>query len=166
LYAAFVKFLQLEVASQLAHKEGIAMLATGLVWLQSDSGAGAGMLGGGMMLFFLAVSVVCIAAFWKVFTKAGQPGWASIIPIYNAYIMLKIVGRPAWWLILLIIPVVNIVIALIVAIDMAKSFGQTPVFGVVMLFLLSVIGYLVLGFGSARYVGPAAATPLAKAAAV
>src|SRR5579864_8878504 len=139
-------------------------LATSLVWLQSNSGAG--MLGGGMMQFLVAVVVVCIAAFWKVFAKAGQPGWAAIIPIYNAYIMLKIVGRPAWWLILMFIPVVNIAIAVILAMDMAKSFGQSAVFGIVMLFLLSVIGYLVLGFGSARYVGPAAASPQARAAAV
>ena len=140
------------------------MLATGLVWLQSDSGAG--IMGGGMTLFALAVAVVCIAAFWKVFTKAGQPGWAAIIPIYNVYIMLKIVGRPAWWLILFLIPLVNIAIAVIIAIDMAKSFGQTPAFGIVLLFFLSVIGYLILGFGSARYVGPAAAPPQARAAAV
>jgi hypothetical protein len=140
------------------------MLATGLVWLQRDSGAG--MMGGGMMLFSLAIAVICIAAFWKVFTKAGQPGWAAIIPIYNVYIMLKIVGRPAWWLILFLIPVVNVAMAIIIAMDMAKSFGQTAVFGIVMLFFLSVIGYLILGFGSARYVGPAAAPPQARAAAV
>jgi hypothetical protein len=65
-----------------------------------------------------------------------------------------------------VIPFVNFVIAIILAIDMAKSFGQSAAFGVVMLFLLSVIGYLILGFGSARYVGPAAASPLARAAAV
>jgi|SRR5579871_7673 len=142
------------------------MFATAL-WLQNDTGAaGAGLLGGGMMLFLLAISVICIAAFWKVFTKAGQPGWAAIIPIYNAYIMLKIVGRPAWWLILMIIPLVNVIIAAIVAMDMAKSFGQSAVFGIVMLFFLSVIGYLILGFGSAKYVGPAAATPQARAATV
>ena len=134
------------------------------LWLQSDTGAG--LMGGGMMLFLLAVSIIIVAGFWKVFTKAGQPGWAAIIPIYNVYIMLKIIGRPAWWLILMLIPLVNIVVAVVVAIDMAKSFGQSAAFGVVMLFLLSGIGYLVLGFGSAKYVGPAAAPPQARAAAV
>jgi hypothetical protein len=117
--------------------------------------AGIGMV---MLLIWLAVIAVCIIAFWKVFTKAGQPGWAAIIPIYNLIILLKIVGRPAWWVLLMLIPIVNIVISLIVAIDVAKSFGQSPVFGVVMLWLLSIIGYLVLGFGSAKYIGPAAAT--------
>ena len=139
-------------------------LASGLVWLQSDSSSG--LFGGGFMLFFLAVAVVCVAAFWKVFTKAGEPGWAAIIPIYNIFVMLKIVGRPAWWIILMIIPIVNIVIAAILAIDMAKSFGQSAAFGIVLLFLFSVIGYLILGFGNARYVGPAAASPQARAAAV
>ena len=62
---------------------------------------------------------------WKVFTKAGQPGWAILIPFYNTYVLLKIVGRPGWWLVLMFIPLVNIVIAIIVAIDLAKSFGKS-----------------------------------------
>ncbi len=84
--------------------------------------------------------------------------------IYNMYIMLKIAGRPGWWLLLWLIPIVNIVVSVILAIDIAKSFGQSAVFGVVLLFLLCGVGYLILGFGSARYVGPAAATPQARAA--
>jgi hypothetical protein len=110
---------------------------------------------GVMMLFMLAIMVVVILGFWKVFEKAGQPGWAAIVPIYNAYILLKIIGRPAWWLVLFMIPLVNIAIALIVALDVAKSFGQSQAFGIVMLFLLMGIGYLVLGFGNYRYIGPA-----------
>jgi len=112
-------------------------------------------MGSTMMIVFLVIAVVVIIGFWKVFVKAGQPGWASIIPIYNAYILLKIAGRPGWWLLLFLIPLVNIVIALLVAMDVAKAFGQSAVFGVVLLFLLGGIGYLVLGFGNYRYVGPA-----------
>jgi len=111
-------------------------------------------IGGAFMLFFLAIMVVFLIAGWKVFTKAGQPGWAIIIPIYNLYIILTMVGRPAWWILLMLIPFVNIVISLIVMIDLAKSFGQSPVFGVVLLWLLGAIGWLVLGFGSAKYIGP------------
>ncbi len=140
--------------------------ATAMMWLQNDSGAAAGLMGTGMMLFIVAVSIVCIAAFWKVFVKAGQPGWAAIIPIYNVYIMLKIIGRPAWWLVLMFIPIANVVVALIIAMDMAKSFGQSAAFGIVLLFFFSVIGYLILGFGNAQYVGPAAAPQQARAAAV
>lgn len=120
------------------------------------TGAAAG-LGIGFFLVMMVVAVVFIIGYWKVFVKAGQPGWAVLIPIYNAYILLKIAGRPGWWLLLMLIPFVNIVIFLLVAIDIAKSFGQSAVFGVVLLFLLSGIGYLVLGFGKYQYVGPAAA---------
>jgi len=114
-------------------------------------------VGGIMMIVLLAIMLVLIIGCWKVFTKAGQPGWAVLIPFYNLYILLKIVGRPAWWIVLCLIPLVNIVIALMVAIDVAKAFGQSAVFGVVLLFLLSGIGYLVLGFGNYKYVGPATA---------
>jgi Ca2+/Na+ antiporter len=107
----------------------------------------------------VVIALVGIVAGWKVFEKAGQPGWAVLIPIFNAYIILKIVGRPAWWLLLMLIPVVNVLISAIVAIDVAKSFGQSAAFGIVLLFLLCGIGYLILGFGSARYIGPAAAMP-------
>lgn len=108
-------------------------------------------------LISLAVAIFMIAALWKVFTKAGRPGWAAIIPIYNLYVELKIVGRPGWWLILFIIPFVNIIVSLIVAVDLAKSFGKGAGFGVVGLWLFGIIGYPVLGFGSATYRGPAAA---------
>ena len=69
---------------------------------------------------------------------------------------MKVAGRPGWWLILFCIPLVNIVIAILVSIDVAKSFGQSAAFGVILLFLLSGIGYLMLGFGNYTYVGPAA----------
>ena len=129
--------------------------------LQQDSFPGGAAAAGGlfammgtMMLLMLAVAVVVIIGFWKVFEKAGQPGWAAIVPIYNCIILLKIIGRPAWWVVLMLIPFVNIVIMLMVAMDMAKAFGQSQVFGIVLLFLLGGIGYLVLGFGNYRYIGP------------
>jgi hypothetical protein len=109
---------------------------------------------------------VVIVGGWKVFEKAGQPGWVILIPIYNAYIMLKIAGRPGWWLLLYFIPLVNCVIAAIVAIDIAKSFGQSGVFGFFLLFLLCGIGFLILGFGDARYLGPAGAPQPQVAAAL
>ena len=106
-------------------------------------------------IIYIAIIVLVIAGFWKVFTKAGEAGWQSIIPIWNIIVLLRIVGRPAWWVILFIIPLVNIVISLIVALNLAKSFGKGGGFGVG-LWLLSFIFYPVLGFGSATYVGPAA----------
>lgn len=89
-------------------------------------------------------------------TKAGQPGWACIIPIYNVYIMCKIAGRPGWWVLLMFIPVVNLVIAIILLIDISKSFGMGVGFGLGLVFL-GIIFWPILGFGSATYQGAAAA---------
>ena len=92
---------------------------------------------------------------WKMFTKAGQPGWASIIPIYNIYIWCKIVGRPWWWILLMLIPFVNFIICIILCIDLAKSFGKGVGFGLGLAFL-GIIFFPILGFGSAQYQGPSA----------
>jgi hypothetical protein len=107
------------------------------------------------IIFGLLVALLLIVAMWKVFTKAGQPGWASIIPIYNLYIWCKIVGRPWWWILLMLIPFVNFIICIILCIDLAKSFGKGVGFGIG-LALLGIIFFPILGFGSAQYQGPAA----------
>jgi hypothetical protein len=135
----------------------IASLAA--LWQDQSINPLAGFLSGGMLLVCLAIAVVVVIGMWKVFEKAGQPGWACLIPIFNVYILLKIAGRPAWWLVLFLIPLANIVVGLIVAMDVAKAFGQSAVFGIVLLFLLAGIGYLILGFGNYQYRGPAAAMP-------
>ena len=96
-----------------------------------------------------------IAAWWKIFTKAGQPGWACIIPIYNLYVWCKIVGRPWWWILLMLIPLVNFIILIILFIDLAKSFGKGVGFGIGLI-LLPIIFFPILGFGSAQYQGPTA----------
>ena len=119
-------------------------------------------LGGTFLIIMLAIAVVFIIGMWKMFEKAGQPGWACLIPIYNIYVLTQIAGRPGWWVLMMMIPLVNIVFVLLLAIDIAKSFGQSAAFGVVLLFLLSGIGYLVLGFGNYRYQGPAALTATAS----
>lgn len=106
-------------------------------------------------IFWLAITVLMIAACWKIFTKAGQPGWAAIIPIYNWYMWCKIVGRPGWWVILLFIPFINFIIGIILCIDLAKSFGKGVGFGIGLV-LLGIIFFPILGFGSGQYQGPAA----------
>jgi hypothetical protein len=108
----------------------------------------------------LLIALLVIVAMWKVFTKAGRPGWASIIPIYNMYVWCKIVGRPGWWVILMLIPLVNIVIGIIVCIDLAKSFGKGAGFGIGIA-LLGIIFLPILGFGSAQYQGPSASQGVA-----
>jgi hypothetical protein len=112
------------------------------------------------MVIGLLIALVLIVAMWKVFTKAGQPGWASIIPIYNLYVWCKIVGRPGWWILLMLIPFVNIIVGIILCIDMAKSFGKGAGFGIG-LALLGVIFVPILGFGSAQYQGPSASPGVA-----
>ena len=104
------------------------------------------------ILFALAISIFAIVSMWKVFEKAGQPGWGILIPIYNAYLILVIAGKPGWWLLLYCIPLVNIVIAIIVSIDIAKNFGKDAGFGIGLAFL-GIIFYPILAFGDAQYQG-------------
>lgn len=117
------------------------------------------------MLGSLVLSALYIVALWKIYVKAGHPGWKAIIPIYNLYILLKIVGRPGWWLVLYFIPIANIIVHLMVAMDLAKVFNKSKVFGIVLLWLFSFIGYLMLGFGKSTYTAPTApSTPPVPAA--
>jgi hypothetical protein len=109
---------------------------------------------------WFAFVILMIAALWKVFTKAGQPGWAAIIPIVNTYFLCKVAGRPGWWVILMLIPLVNFIIWIILCIDVAKSFGKGAGFGIGLL-LLPIIFFPVLGFGSAQYQGPSASPGIA-----
>ena len=104
------------------------------------------------MFIALAIVVFFIAAMWRVFTKAGHPGWAAIVPIYNMVVMAQIAGRPVWWVLLMFIPVVNIAVTLIMAIDIAKNFGKGTGFGIG-LWLFGFVFYPILGFGEAEYVG-------------
>ena len=104
-------------------------------------------------IVYAVVVVLGIIAMWRVFTKAGRPGWAAIIPIYNTYTLIKVAGYSGWFLLLLLIPVVNIVILVVISLGVAKNFGKSGVFGFIGLFLFSIIGYLILAFGSAQYQG-------------
>jgi hypothetical protein len=118
----------------------------------AEPGAGAAIFGGVFMIVYLALIVLTIAGIWKVFTKAGEPGWAAIIPIYNIIVLVKIAGRPLWWFILLLIPIVGLIVAIIVSIDVAKRFGKGAGYGLG-LAILPFIFYPLLGFGSATYQG-------------
>jgi Family of unknown function (DUF5684) len=122
----------------------------------TDAAAGLAIFSGTLMLVWLVAAVFFIACQWKIFTKAGKPGWAAIVPIYNAIVLLEIVGRPVWWIVLMLIPFVNVVIAIIVAIDLAKAFGKDAGYGLLLAFV-PIIGYPMLAFGKATHVGAGAA---------
>ncbi|NBV24929.1 MAG: signal peptidase I [Proteobacteria bacterium] len=109
-------------------------------------------------LFGLAFFVLIIGGVWKVFTKAGKPGWAAIIPVYNLIVLLEIGGKPLWWIVLFFIPIVQIVMFILVGIAVAEKFGKGAGFGVG-LALLGFIFYPILGFGDATYQGDQAAPP-------
>jgi hypothetical protein len=125
------------------------MLTILTILAQSEEAAAGG---GFSSIIGLLVAVLVIAGMWKVFTKAGKPGWAAIIPIYREIVLLQIAGKPLWWIVLLLIPFVNIGVAIMVAISIAKAFGKGTGFALGLLFL-SPIFIPILGFGSAHYVG-------------
>ena len=89
-------------------------------------------------IIVLILYALMIIAGWKVFVKAGKPGWAIIIPIYNVIVLCQVAGKPGWWFILYCIPIVNIIIAIIVAVNLAKAFGKSGAFGFFLLFLLNL----------------------------
>lgn len=105
-------------------------------------------------IIYLAVLVLMVASMWKIYVKANEPGWAAIIPIYNIVVLLKIVGKPIWWIVLFIIPLVSLVAAVLIYVSFAKSFGKSTGFAIGML-LLPFIFIPMLAFSDATYQGPA-----------
>ncbi len=119
----------------------------------------------GALLVLLAVGIFLIAANWTIYTKAGKPGWAAIIPIYNIIVLLEIVGKPTWWIVMFLIPVVNIVFLVWMTNMLSKSFGKDEGFTAGLIFL-GIIFYPILAWGSATYVGPAGIPNVSKGSAL
>jgi uncharacterized protein DUF5684 len=111
-------------------------------WAAAALGAGIG-LG-------IGTTIVLIAAGWKIFQKAGQPGWASIVPIYNLIVLIKILNKPMSWVIFCLIPFVNFVMVFVLAFALAKTFGKGGGFALGLLFLPPIF-YSLLAWGNARY---------------
>lgn len=109
-----------------------------------------------MLIPILIVAVITIVGKWKVYEKAGKPGWAALIPVYTWIVMLEIVGKPIWWVILFFIPCVNIIFMIWTINLMSKSYGQSEGF-TIGLILLGFIFWPILGFGNYPYLGPSAA---------
>ena len=99
----------------------------------------------------LIMYVLTIIAGWKIFVKAGKPGWAIIIPIYNGVVLCQVAGKPGWWVILFLIPIVNVIFGIIVSVNLAKAFGKSGAFGFFLCFVFYIIGFFILGYGKAEY---------------
>lgn len=106
----------------------------------------------GQVLVSLAICVLVVASLWKIFAKAGKPGWAAIIPIYNLVVYLQVVKRPVWWIVLMFIPLVNVVVWIVLTNDLAKAFGKGVGWTLGLLFV-GFVFYPILGFGGDPYLG-------------
>lgn len=116
----------------------------------------AGAMAGAMMIYYiilLAVSIISIIGMWKMFAKAGKPGWAAIVPFYNMYCLFEIGWGNGWMFLLMFVPCVGIVFQIILFFKLASAFGRGVGFGFGLLFLTPIF-YMILGFGEADYIGP------------
>src|SRR5947209_6121193 len=87
-----------------------------------------------LIAIWCVLALIQIVSMWRIFQKAGKPGWASIIPIYNLYVMVKIVGKRGWWMLWFLVPIANIVVAIMLLYYLVKSFGRDGAFTLGLLF--------------------------------
>lgn len=102
-------------------------------------------------LIVLILAVTSIVSIWRIFEKAGDKGWKSLIPFYNTYTLFKVAGYNGWMFLLLIIPIVNIVIFVLFSLKLAERFGKSTLFAVIALILFNPIGFWIIGLGDAKY---------------
>lgn len=101
----------------------------------------------------LAVLLLMIPAVWRTFEKAGKPGWAGFVPLYNIYVLCRMGGLPGWWVALMVLPGINLLVLLAICHRVARAFGHGPGMALLMVFL-PLVGFPVLGFGPAQYQQP------------
>ncbi len=111
-------------------------------------------LGTGTIIVCLIISIISIVSMWKIFEKAGRPGWASIIPLYNVWVLFEIGGQQGWKVLLCLIPLAGAIIffiyTILVYLEIAKRFGKSSVFGVLMIFFAPIM-FPILAFSDAKY---------------
>jgi len=119
--------------------------------------ASAGMVGAllaAMLVTVLVAWAIMAVAGWKIFEKAGVEGWKALIPFYNNYLFLEIGGYNGWLMLLIFVPYIgSLVVAILMALGLAKNFGKSVLFAVFGLLIFSIVGYLMLAFGSDKYLG-------------
>ncbi len=143
---------QIDAAMKAAQQMQDSILQANQAAMAMSQGGSAGSMVGMLVMFaiYAVILVVVIASQWKIFTKAGKPGWAAIVPIYNILVFLEVVGRPAWWIILMFVPFVNFIVAILLCMDLARKFGKGAGFGIGLV-VLSPIFLPMLAFGDATY---------------
>lgn len=108
-----------------------------------------------LMIFTIVITLIfvipALIGMWKVFVKAGKPGWAAIVPLYNLYIYVQIAQKPTWWFVLMLVPYVNIVVNIMLTLEIAKKFNKSAAFAIFGLLLFPFVGWPMLGFGPAQY---------------
>jgi len=102
-------------------------------------------------LFTLLVVILMYAAEWRIFVKAGQSGWKSLVPIYNVYTQFTIAGMSGWWVLALLVPLLDIYATVLLSLGTAERFGKGTIFAVLGLLLFAPVGYIYLGFGKTKY---------------
>jgi flagellar biosynthesis protein FlhB len=107
-----------------------------------------------LIIASLVFAVIIVVALWKIFVKAGEPGWAAIVPIYDIVVQFRVAGLNPWLVLLLLIPLVNVAVAIILALRLGEAFGKGGAWSFFLLFVFAPIGYLILGFGGDPYRGP------------
>lgn len=100
----------------------------------------------GLILFLIE-----LFSLWAVFEKANQPGWGAIIPIYNAVLLFRVGGQSGWWVLALLILLVNAIVGIWIWLQVAENFGRSWLFGLGLAFL-QIIFLPILAFGSSEYI--------------
>lgn len=119
---------------------GIPAIDPGLIWIFGAIG----------VVISVLVCLLILSATWRIFTKAGRPGWYALIPVYNVYVMLQIVKKPTWLTLLFFIPYLQLIPQIIISIELGKAFGKSAAFSTIFILILP-LGYFIIAFDDSKY---------------
>ncbi len=119
---------------------GIPAVDIGVIWI----------IGAIVAVISVLVFLLILFATWRIFSKAGRPGWYALIPIFNVYVMLQIVKKPTWLTLLFFIPYVQLIPQIIISIELGKAFGKSSAFSAIFILILP-LGYFIIAFDDSKY---------------